>query len=107
MHGGLDVPEVKKVEAPKIEIIEGRKNAKGEYVNSTKIKITQVNKEDETLKTVYKITGSKTEEYKEINGTEEVIELKGRGAYKVTAYTYGTLENKSKGSNQIIQMTEG
>ena len=107
VHGGLDVPEVKKVEAPKIEIIEGRKNAKGEYVNSTKIKITQVNKEDETLKTVYKITGSKAEEYKEINGTEEVIELKGRGAYKVTAYTYGTLENKSKGSNQIIQMTEG
>ncbi|HJJ05627.1 MAG TPA: InlB B-repeat-containing protein [Clostridiaceae bacterium] len=106
VYGGLDVPEVKKVEAPKVEIIEGRKNAKGEYVNSTKIKITQVNKEDETLKTVYKITGSKTEEYKEINGTEEVIELKGRGTYKVTAYTYGTLENKSKGANEIIQMTE-
>ena len=106
VYDGLDVPEVKKVEAPKVEIIEGRKNAKGEYVNSTKIKITQVNKEDETLKTVYKITGSKTEEYKEINGTEEVIELKGRGAYKVTAYTYGTLENKSKGANEIIQMTE-
>ena len=106
VYDGLDVPEVKKVEAPKVEIIEGRKNAKGEYVNSTKIKITQVNKEDETLKTVYKITGSKTEEYKEINGTEEVIELKGRGTYKVTAYTYGTLENKSKGANEIIQMTE-
>lgn len=59
VHGGLDVPEVKKVEAPKVEIIEGRQNEKGEYVNSTKIKITQVNKEDETLKTVYKITGSK------------------------------------------------
>ena len=106
VYDELNVPEVKKVEAPKIEIIEGRQNEKGEYVNSTKIKITQVNKEDETLKTVYKITGSKTEEYKEINGTEEVIELKGRGAYKVTAYTYGTLENKSKGANEIIQMTE-
>ena len=106
VYDELNVPEVKKVEAPKIEIIEGRQNEKGEYVNSTKIKITQVNKEDETLKTVYKITGSKTEEYKEINGTEEVIELKGRGVYKVTAYTYGTLENKSKGANEIIQMTE-
>ena len=67
VHGRLDVPKVKKVEAPKVEIIEGKQNAKGEYVNSTKIKITQVNKEDETLKTVYKITGNKTEEYKEIN----------------------------------------
>ena len=107
VFGEIEIDGVKPVQSPKVEVIEGNKTSDGKYINNAKVKITQMNKENETLKTVYKITGAKTSEYKEINGTEEVIELEENGDYKITAYTYGTLENKSKGSSEIIEIVNG
>ena len=105
----LEIPEVDKIESPKVEVIEGDEGLDGKYTNGAKVKITQVNDAEKTLKTVYKITKIingeiQAGEYKEINGTEEVIDLQEDGIYKITAYTYGTKENKSKGASKLAQL---
>ncbi|MCI8486046.1 MAG: hypothetical protein HFJ20_02930 [Clostridia bacterium] len=106
VYDNLKIPEVKKIESPKIEIIGGNIGPDEKYVGSVKLKITELNKE-EIQKTVYKITGSKIQEYIELNGKEQEIELSGEGIYKVTAYTYGKLENKSKGVFELIKIGNG
>ncbi|HBC84677.1 MAG TPA: hypothetical protein DCZ30_04490, partial [Clostridiales bacterium] len=104
VYDKLQIPEVKKVQSPKIEITQGDIDADGKYSGSVKLKITQLNKKENTKKTIYKITGSKIQDYIEIDGEEQEIELSGEGIYKVTAYTYGELENKSKGVFQLIKI---
>lgn len=106
VYDNLEIPEVKRIESPKIEIIGGDIGLDEKYVGNVKLKITELNKE-ETEKTIYKITGSKIQEYIELDGKEQEIELSGEGIYKITAYTYGKLENKSKGVYELIKIGNG
>lgn len=107
VYDEIDIPLAEKVEAPKIEVIQGDLGNDGKYVGSVKLKITELNKKEDTLKTIYKITGTKTVDYIELEGTEQEIEITGEGIYKITSYTYGTLENKSKGVYELIKIGNG
>lgn len=107
VYDELEIPAVKKVESPKIEVVEGKTGSDGKYVGTVKIKITEQNKKEETKKTIYKITGTKEQEYTQIEASEEEIELSGEGIYKITSYTYGKLGNKSKGSYELIKIGNG
>ena len=107
VYDELEIPTVKKVESPKIEVIEGKIGSDGKYVGKVKIKITQQNKKEDTEKTIYKITGTKEKEYTLIESESQEIELSGEGIYKITSYTYGKLGNKSKGSYELIKIGNG
>ena len=102
VFGDLQTEKVEQVKGPQIQIIQGSETeTKGWYNSNVKLKITEENEKEKTAKTIYKITGTKEQEYIEVDKEAE-IELKEEGVYKVTAYTYGVLGNKSKGTTAII-----
>ena len=107
VYNKLEIPEVKKVESPKIEVTEGEKFGEDRYTGKVKIQIEQINKKEESKKTVYKVTGDKVTGYVELQGEKAEITLDKEGIYKVTAYTYGKLDNKSKAETKIIKITNG
>ena len=99
VFGDLNIPEVDDVVKPSIEVVSGNMNEHSVYTSDVVLKITE--NDDDAQKTVYKITGDKTQNYKEAVSGEQVT-LNANGTYKVTAYTYGKLENKSKMEYKII-----
>ena len=101
VFGELNVPEVKTIEKPTIEVVRGNLNTNTIYTSDVTLRINE--NEGNALKSIYKITGDKNQEYKEFTNGEEVV-LNENGVYKVTAYTYGTLENKSKRDYMIINI---
>lgn len=102
VFGKLEIEEIEQIKEPEIQIIQGNETeTKGWYNSNVKVKIKEQNEEQKTEKTIYKITGTKEQEYKEIDKETE-IELEDEGVYKITAYTYGVLGNKSKGTTAII-----
>jgi len=103
VFGDLNIPEVNIVEKPSLEVVEGKINANTTYTTDVVLKLTE--KDDNSLKTVYKITGDINEEYKEALDGEEIV-LNENGIYKITAYTYGELENKSKREYIIININK-
>ena len=105
VFGKLSVDGVETVKAPSVEVIEGNSVAEGRYNTNVKIKVAQKNEEEKSLKTIYKISGTKQQEEKQIN-KEEVLELVDEGVYKITSYTYGKLGNKSKGTYAIIVIND-
>ena len=101
VYGDLNVEEVGLIAKPTVEVISGNVNGDAIYTSNVTIRIIE-NQED-ALKTVYKITGDQVQGYKKaINGEE--VELTENGIYKITAYTYGKLENKSKREYVIINI---
>ncbi len=102
LYGELQVKQVSPVISPKVEVISGIEAEKGRYLSNVTVKVTQENKETQTAKTIYEVTGSKTIEEKEINNKQEEIKLTEAGIYKITSYTYGVDGNKSKGSEIIV-----
>ena len=99
VYGDLNIPEVDDVLKPSIEIVSGNMNEHTVYTSNVVLKITE--NDENALKTVYKITGDKNQDYKEAVSGEEVV-LNENGTYKITAYTYGKLDNKSKIEYKII-----
>ena len=101
VFGNLNVDEVGLIAKPTVEVISGDLNENTVYTSNVKIKI--IENEEDALKTVYKITGDSVQGYKiAVNGEE--VDLTENGIYKITAYTYGKLENKSKREYVIINI---
>ena len=103
VFGNLKIDEIDLVKKPKIEVIQGDVNTNTVYTSDVVLHVTE--NEEESLKTVYKITGDKKTGYKEILNNGEIV-LKDDGLYKVTVYTYGKLENKSKAEYIIININK-
>ncbi|MBE5805737.1 MAG: hypothetical protein E7313_03390, partial [Clostridiales bacterium] len=101
VFGNLNIDEVELVEKPTVEVVLGDLNENTVYTTNVKLKINE--NEENALKTVYKITGDKVEDYKLALDGEEVV-LNENGIYRITAYTYGELENKSKREYVIINI---
>jgi hypothetical protein len=106
--GKLEVAKVEEILAPQVEVTEGfETETAGWYNSNVKVKIAETINENEegteekTTKTVYKIEGTENQEETEIDKETE-IELQDEGVYKITAYTYGALGNKSKGTTAVI-----
>ncbi|MBR3720226.1 MAG: InlB B-repeat-containing protein, partial [Clostridia bacterium] len=101
VFGNLNVDEVGLIAKPTVEVISGDLNENTVYTSNVKIKI--IENEEDALKTVYKITGDSVQGYKiAVNGEE--VDLTENDIYKITAYTYGKLENKSKREYVIINI---
>lgn len=101
VFGDLNIPEVNIVEKPSIEVIDGKLNSNTVYISDVTIKITE--NDEDALETIYKITGDKQQDYKTALNGEEVV-LSDNGMYKITAYTYGKLGNKSKREYALINI---
>lgn len=94
LYGKLDIPGFDQVKEPKIEVVGGKFFDKIDaYEDTIQVKITQQDKN--ATKTKYKIEGTETKQYTEIeNG--EIVELPNNGVYKISAYSYGKLGNRSE-----------
>ena len=101
VYGKWEYTEVKTPEAPKIEVISEDENA-GCYIGKVEVKI-EPNSIEEGQRTIYKITGDKTQEETEIKRGEKIT-LEEEGDYLITAYTYGKAGNRSKGANILIKI---
>lgn len=98
VFGNIEAPKVEKIEAPSLTVVEGHKNENGSFIGSTKVKLTQ--NDENGVKNTYRILKYQ-EEYLEIS-TEGIIELNETGVYTIVAYTYGELNNKSKGALKTV-----
>ncbi len=99
VFGNLDIPEVKQVQSPNLTVISG-KQENDVYVSNVRVQVNQV--EQNALKTVYRIISKDgSTEYKQAQ-KDDVITIRDDGIYKIQAYTYGILGNKSKSSDLII-----
>ena len=92
----LEIGEVGAPEEPVIAIEGQEKN--GWYKEDTKVSILTV--EEEFEKTIYSIDGEKFETTKK---AEEKI-IKQEGIHKITAYTYGTIGNKSLTAEREVKL---
>ena len=100
VYGELEIPGFEQVKAPILEIVEGTFNEHIDaYEDTIKIKVTE--QEENAEKTVYKIVGTTDTEYTEIT-SGDVVTLEENGTYKILAYTYGKLGNRSEISTIIV-----
>lgn len=100
LYGDLDIPTFEQIKEPKIEVVGGVFNEKIDaYENTIQVKITKQDKN--AVNTKYKIEGSTTKEYTEIKDGE-VIDLPNNGIYKISAYNYGNLGNRSETPYEIL-----
>lgn len=102
VFGRLEVEPIPSVESPKVEVIRGEEK-EGYYITDVGVKITEQNAKEKTDKTVYKITGTKEKSVTQIEDGS-VVELNEDGIYKISAYTYGKLGNRSMASSVIIKL---
>ena len=98
VFGELNVDEIDIIDIPELDV-QGRMDANSVYKSDVVVTIRET--DDNAFRTVYKITGDKTENYKELVNGEEIT-LTEDGTYKITAYTYGQDGNKSKRGYEII-----
>ena len=103
VFGKFEIGNVKEVDIPEIEIVEGELGKNDWYTSDVKIKVHQ--KDEEGTKTVYKIKGTEEKETTEIT-ENETITLDKDGVYKVIAYTYGEEGNKSRIAQKIIKINK-
>ena len=99
VFGNLNIDEVPIVKKPTIQVVSGNLNVNTIYTSDVVLKINE--NEENAWRTLYKITGDKNQDYKVCLDDEEVV-LDEDGTYKITAYTYGKLGNKSKREYAII-----
>lgn len=95
LYGELVIPGFNQVVAPKIEVVGGTYNETIEaYEDTIRVKITE--QDENATKTEYKVEGTtSTSGWKELE-EDEIITLTEDGVYKISAYTYGALGNKSE-----------
>lgn len=105
VYGEMKIPEVKDVKAPTLEIIGGTyDNELKSYTDNVVVKITE--NEENAQKTMYKIEGTNNQQsYTEIKSGETVT-LTEEGTYKISAYTYGELGNRSKISSTTLVISK-
>ena len=100
VYGELEIPKFEQVKSPKIEVVNGTFNKNiNAYEDNIEVKITAT--EVDCGETKYKIIGSKDTEYAEIK-SGDTITITENGIYKICAYTYGKLENRSEISNLVV-----
>ena len=100
VYGELNIPTFSAVTAPKIEVIGGTYNENIQAYEDT-IRV-QISKQDSNAtSTKYKVEGSEPVAYTTIeNGG--IIEFPNNGVYKISAYSYGRLGNRSDIPNTIV-----
>lgn len=103
VFGNLDIDSVDEVKSPTIEILSGTQGENDFYTTDVSFKIN-INDNNST-KTVYKIFGSLEQDVTEINN-DEVFNLNEDGVYKIVAYSYGKLGNRSKVDEKIIKINK-
>lgn len=103
VFGRYELEDINEVLIPTIEVESGTLGENNCYTSDVLVKIIQ--NEQDALKTVYKIKGSKETEISEITESEQ-IELAEDGVYKIIAYTYGKDGNKSKIASKIIKVNK-
>lgn len=99
LYGELNIPGFNQVEEPKIEVVGGTFNEIIDaYEDTIQIKITE--QDENASKTKYKIEGATTQEYTELTSDErsngKIISIPENGVYKISAYSYGELGNRSE-----------
>ena len=100
LYSNLNIPEFDNVVEPKIEIVGGTFNNKIDaYEDNVTIKITA--QDSNATRTKYKIEGTNTKEYTVIE-SGDTFEIEENGVYKVSAYSYGVLGNRSEIPYEII-----
>ena len=100
LYGDMDIPTFEKVKEPKIEVVGGAFYDKIDaYENTIQVKITK--QDEKAVKTKYKIEGTTTKDYTEVKDGE-VIDLPNNGVYKISAYNYGNLGNRSEIPYEIL-----
>ena len=100
LYGDIVVDKVEQVSGPKIEIISGTYNETIDaYENQIDIRIAK--HDEKAIKTKYKIDGTEQKEYTELEDGE-VIHISNNGVYRISAYNYGSLGNRSEIVCEII-----
>lgn len=102
VYGELDIDENKEVKSPEIQIVEGTEGNNNWYTSNVKLKITPNKQQLESLKTTYKISGSKVVDETEIK-PNETITLE-EGTYQISAYTYDKSGFKSLATRKTINI---
>ena len=102
VYGNMKIDAVEEIKAPSISVIDGNMGDNDYYLSDVSIKIKPI--DNDGIKTVYKILGSFEQDITEI--TDDAIILNKDGVYKIVAYTYGKLGNKSKASEKIIKINK-
>ena len=103
VFGKYNLDIIDEVPSPEIEILSGDLGQNECYISNVEIKI--VKKDEEAIKTVYKIKGTEETEITQIE-ENETIQLKNDGVYKIIAYSYGKEGNKSKITQKIIKINK-
>ncbi len=98
----LYIPEIKRPEAPTIEVIRGVEGENNWYTTDVEVKIIENASEVEIGKTIYKITGSKQQEETEIE-KEAKVNLE-EGEYKITSYSYSKEGARSTITSKTIKI---
>lgn len=105
VYGEMEIPEVIEVKAPTVEIVDGAyDNELESYIDNVVVKITE--NEENAQNTMYKIEGTNNQQsYTEIK-SGEIVTLTKEGVYKISAYTYGELGNRSKISSVTLVISK-
>lgn len=94
LYGELDIPGFDKVIEPKIEVVSGTYNdVIDAYEDTITVKVTA--QDEHATKTKYKIEGTSEKSYTVIE-SGDTFEIANNGVYKVSAYSYGVLGNRSE-----------
>lgn len=105
VFGKFDIDPVEIVKSPKLEIVSGNLGENNWYQTEVQIKVNVQNDLKKTEKTLYKIEGTKTQDFQEIQN-EGIIKLNGYGVYKVSAYTIDNNGVKSQVSETIVKVDD-
>ena len=101
----LYIPEIKRPSSPIIEVTKGEEGIEGWYNSEVTVEIRENEETEEKIgKTVYKITGDKTQEETTIEGNSTSITLEEEGEYKITAYSYSEEGAKSEVSSKTVKV---
>lgn len=94
LFGEIEIPEFDQVVVPKIEVVGGTyNNIIDAYEDTIQVRITE--QDPNASMTKYKIEGASTVFWKEL-GEGEIINLPENGVYRISAYSYGALGNRSE-----------
>lgn len=103
VFGELDIQASQNVQSPEIEVLDSPKGSNDWYIDNVSLKIHK--KDPDSVKTVYKIKGTKPIDITQIT-ENDTITLDKDGVYKIIAYSYGNDGNRSKITSQIIKISK-
>ena len=100
LYNELSIPGFNQIKNPKIEIVGGTFNENIDaYEDTVTVKVTA--QDENASQTRYKIEGTTTKGYTVIE-SGDTFEISNNGVYKVSAYSYGVLGNRSEIPYEII-----